>query len=161
MSSVKNFLRDVGYFGVGAAALLAEAGSKAVNSLVRKGETTLRENQDAVDDLKRKARDLGSKVKTAAEKATRKPAAPVDAASMTPEERAELRRQLDEADAAWEAADPCPDCSEDEICPDCAEEEPCPDCEAPAEPAEEADEPEMPAAAEAPEEDDPENTVNG
>ena len=147
MSSVKNFLRDVGYFGVGAAVLLAEAGSKAVNSLVRKGETTLRENQDAVDNLKRKARDLGSKVKTAAEKATRKPAAPVDAASMTPEERAELRRQLDEADAAWEAADSCPDCSEDETCPD---------CEAPADPAEQADGPEMPA-----EEDDPENTVNG
>ncbi len=100
MSDLKKFLKDAGYFGVGAAAVIVNAGSKAIKALVRKGEETLRDNQDTVDEIKRKAREFGDKVKDAAQKAAEKPeSAPVDAASMTPEERAELRRQLDEADA--------------------------------------------------------------
>ena len=53
-----------------------------------------------MDEIKRKAKELGDKVKTTVEKATKSDDAPMDAASMTPEERAELRRQLDEADQA-------------------------------------------------------------
>ncbi len=106
MSDLKKFLQDVGYFGVGAAAVLADAGGKAIKALVRKGEETLRDNQDTVDEIRRKAREFGEKVKDAAQKAAEKPeSAPVDAASMTPEERAELRRQLDEADAQPVAPD--------------------------------------------------------
>ncbi len=106
MSDLKKILRDVGYFGVGAAAVIVDAGGKAIKALVRKGEETLRDNQDTVDELKRKARDLGEKVKDAAQKAAAKPEpTPVDAAAMTPEERAELRRQLDEADAQPVAPD--------------------------------------------------------
>lgn len=101
MSDMKNILRDIGYFGVGAAAVIIEAGAKAGKALIRKGEKTLRDNQDTVDDLKRKARDLGEKVKASMEK-TKAENPPVDAASMTPEERDALRRQLDEADAACE-----------------------------------------------------------
>ncbi len=100
MSDFKDFLRDAGYLGVGAVAAVAEAGSKAVKALVSKGEQTLRDNQDTVDEIKRKAKELGDKVKTTVEKATKSDDAPMDAASMTPEERAELRRQLDEADQA-------------------------------------------------------------
>ena len=101
MSDMKSILRDIGYFGVGAAAVIIEAGAKAGKALIRKGEKTLRDNQDTVDDLKRKAKELGDKVKTSMEKA--KPEnPPVDAAAMTPEEREALRRQLDEADAACE-----------------------------------------------------------
>ncbi|MGN1368533.1 MAG: hypothetical protein ACI4WX_06680 [Aristaeellaceae bacterium] len=107
MSDVKDFLRDVGYFSVGAAAVIVEAGDKAIKCLVRKGEKTLRDHQDTVDELKRKAKDAGEKIKDAAQKAVVKPesapadgASPVDAAAMSAEERAELRRQLDEADAA-------------------------------------------------------------
>lgn len=107
MSDVKDFLRDVGYFSVGTAAVIVEAGGKAVKSLVRKGEKTLRDHQDTVDELKRKAKDAGEKIKDAAQKAVVKqesaPAdgsSPVDASAMSAEERAELRRQLDEADAA-------------------------------------------------------------
>lgn len=137
MSNVKNFLRDVGYFGVGAATILVEAGGKAVKALVRKGEKTMRENQDTVDDLKRKAKDAGTKIKDAAQKVVVKPeapkaSAPVDTAAMSAEERAELRRQLDEADAA--AAQP--------VAPDAIyrTSEPVPEEEAPAEdvPAEDA-----------------------
>ena len=105
MSNLKHFLRDVGYFGVGAAAVIVEAGGKAVKALVTKGEKTLQDNQEAVDEFKRKARDLSERMKAAAEKSVAK-AAPVDAAAMTPEERAELRRQLDEADQAAEPAEP-------------------------------------------------------
>lgn len=106
MSSWKNILRDAGYLGVGAAAVIIEAGGKAVSALIRKGEETLRDNQDTVDDLKRKAKDLGTKVKDAVEKAAAKPEKPpVDTSALSPEERAELRRQLDEADAACETAE--------------------------------------------------------
>lgn len=101
MSNMKNILRDVGYFGIGAAAVILEAGGKAVKSLVQKGEETLRENHDTVDDLKRKAKDLGEKARGAIQKVASKPENfPLDAAELSPEERAELRRQLDEADAA-------------------------------------------------------------
>lgn len=106
MSNMKNILRDIGYLGVGAAAVLIEAGAKAGKALIRKGEKTLRDNQETVDDLKRKAKDLGDKVKASMEKA--KPETPpVDAAAMTPEEREALRRQLDEADAACECDASC------------------------------------------------------
>ena len=121
MSDLKSFLRDVGYLGVGAAAVILEAGGKAVKCLVRKGEETLRENQDTVDDIKRKAKEAGERIKEAAQKVAAKPeealsedAAAMDAAAMSPEERAELRRQLDEADAA-EAAAPA---EEEPVVPD-------------------------------------------
>ncbi len=116
MSDIKDFLRDVGYFGVGAAAVILEAGGKAVKSLVKKGAQTLHDNQETVDELKRKAQELGDKVKDSVEKAVKPD--PVDAAKMTPEERADLRRQLDEAD---EAA--CPVCDEEDCDCGCADED--------------------------------------
>lgn len=107
MSDLKNFLKDVGYFGIGAAAVILEAGGKAIKALVRKGEETLRDNQDTVEEIKRKAREAGEKIKEAAQKVTADPEpaaeeapAQVDAAALSPDERAELRRQLDEADQA-------------------------------------------------------------
>lgn len=103
MSKLNSILRDVGYASVGAAAVLVEGCGKGVKALVRKGEKTLRENQDTVDDLKRRARDLGVKAKSAAKKVTPRPENPVD--TMTAEERAALRRQLDEADQADAAAE--------------------------------------------------------
>ena len=166
MSDVKKVLRDIGYFGVGTAAALVEAGAKAVKTLVRKGEKTLSENQDAVDDLKRKAKDAGEKLKDAGEKlkdaaqkmvakpeAAPEEASPVDA--MSAEERAELRRQLDEADAAAQAAE-SQDPAEEETAAPAA-----PDAvyrtEEPAQ-TESADEPVQESA---PEDDDPENGANG
>ena len=159
MSNIKHFLRDVGYFGVGAAAAILEVGGKAVKALVTKGEKTLQDNQETVEELKRKTRELGDRMKATVEKASQK-ATPVDAAAMTPEERAELRRQLDEADQADEPV------VADAIYHAEAPAEP----EEPAEPAEpakpavedvpEPEEPEEPAVQEppilvVPEEDDP------
>lgn len=76
MSDMKNFLRDAGYFAVGAAAVLVEVGGKAVKCLVRKGEKTLRENQDTVDDLKCKAKKAGEKIKEAVQDLNKKDEAP-------------------------------------------------------------------------------------
>lgn len=103
MSKLNSILRDVGYASVGAAAVLVEGCGKGVKALVRKGEKTLHDNQGTVDDLKRRARDLGDKAKSVAKKMTSKPESTVD--TMTAAERAELRRQLDEADQADAAAE--------------------------------------------------------
>ena len=70
MSDLKDFMRDLGYFSVGAAAVIVEAGGKVVKSLVKKGEKTLRDNQDTVDELKRKAKAAGERIKEAVDKAT-------------------------------------------------------------------------------------------
>ena len=87
MSDLKNFLRDVGYFGVGAAAVILEAGGKAIKNLVRKGEETLRENQDTVDELKRKAKEAGEKIKEAAQDLNKKVETPeVEAPEVEPPE---------------------------------------------------------------------------
>ena len=72
MSDMKNFLRDVGYFGIGAAAVLVEAGGKVVKSLVRKGEKVLTDNQDTVDDLKEKAKQAGERIKAAVQELSKK-----------------------------------------------------------------------------------------
>lgn len=73
MSDLKDFMRDLGYFSVGAAAVIVEAGGKVVKSLVKKGEKTLRDNQDTVDELKRKAKAAGERIKEAVDKATSAP----------------------------------------------------------------------------------------
>ena len=72
MNEMKNFLRDVGYFGIGAAAVLVEAGGKVVKSLVRKGEKVLTDNQDTVDDLKEKAKQAGERIKAAVQELSKK-----------------------------------------------------------------------------------------
>lgn len=78
MNDMKNFLRDVGYFGIGAAAVLVEAGSKVVKSLVRKGEKVLTDNQDTVDDLKEKAKQAGERIKAAVQELSKKEEIPAE-----------------------------------------------------------------------------------
>lgn len=157
MSNLKNILRDVGYFSVGAAAVLLEVGSKAAKALVRKGEKTLRDNQDTVDDLKRKAKDLGEKAKDLGEKAK----AAVENATKSEEPT------MDEPVVDEPAAN-APECPCDSQCgepvPPCEPECPCePQCDEPIRPVApdviyHAD---APAAEDADNADDPENTING
>lgn len=85
MSEVKNILRDICYFGVGAAAVILEAGGKAVKSLVRKGEKVLTDNQDTVDELKEKAKAAGERIKAAVKDLTEKPEPTVEATPMAEE----------------------------------------------------------------------------
>lgn len=105
--NLKHIIRDIGYFSVGAAAVLVDTGSKAAKALVKKGEQTLQDHQDAVDDLKRRAQAFCDKAKDRFTAAQNEPTG-VDASQLTPEQRAELRRQLDKADEA-EAQPVAPD----------------------------------------------------
>ena len=72
MSDLKNILKDIGYFGVGAAAVILEAGGKAVKALVRKGAKIIEENQDTVDEMKQKAKADGEKIKEAVQDLNKK-----------------------------------------------------------------------------------------
>ena len=72
MSDLKNILKDIGYFGVGAAAVILEAGGKAVKALVRKGAKIIEENQDTVDEMKQKAKEAGEKIKEAVQDLNKK-----------------------------------------------------------------------------------------
>lgn len=72
MSDLKNILKDIGYFGVGAAAVILEAGGKAVKALVRKGAKIIEENQDTVDEMKQKAKAAGEKIKEAVQDLNKK-----------------------------------------------------------------------------------------
>ena len=93
MNDMKNFLRDVGYFGIGAAAVLVEAGGKVVKSLVRKGEKVLTDNQDTVDDLKEKAKQAGERIKAAVQELSKKeeiPEADIPEAEMAEVESPEI-----------------------------------------------------------------------
>ena len=76
MSDLKNILKDIGYFGVGAAAVILEAGEKAVKCLVRKGAKIIAENQDTVDEMKQKAKEAGEKIKEAVQDLTKENEAP-------------------------------------------------------------------------------------
>ena len=76
MSDMKNILKDIGYFGVGAAAVILEAGGKAVKALVRKGAKIIEENQDTVDEMKQKAKEAGEKIKEAVQDLNKKDEAP-------------------------------------------------------------------------------------
>ncbi len=137
MSDLKNFFRDLGYFSVGAAAVLVETGSKAVGTLVKKGKKTLSDNQDTVDAIKRKAAQAGERIKDALEKVT-----------TTPEEP-DLEEDPTSPDAIYHTDEPVP------------VEEPCPEEPVVAEPT--VEEPEVPEPiVEVPEETEkPEDTANG
>lgn len=78
MSDLKNILKDIGYFGVGAAAVILEAGSKAVKCLVRKGAKIIEDNQDTVDEMKQKAKEAGEKIKEAVQDLNKKEEAPAE-----------------------------------------------------------------------------------
>lgn len=147
MSNLKNILRDVGYFSVGAAAVLLEAGSKAAKALVRKGEKTLRDNQDTVDDLKHKAKVLAEKAKDALEKATTSEEPAVEEPVVT-------ESTVDEPTADAPAVDePTVDAPECPCKPQCDEPRPvAPDVIYHAD---------APASEEPDSADDPQNTVNG
>lgn len=141
MSDLKNFLRDVGYFGVGAAAAIIEIGSKAVKCLVRKGEKVLRENQDTVDEIKAKTKEAGEKIKEAWEDLSAKPE-PTMEETPTEEVPAEDGAPVT-PDAIYRTDEPAP---VEEITEEAAEEI--------AETAEEI-------AADAEDEAKPEETING
>lgn len=91
MNELENIVKSVVYGGIGAAAAIVEKGSDIARSLVEKGQETVRANQDTADDIKRRVKEFCDKFMNEDV---------IDVSSLSPGQRAELRRQLDEYEAA-------------------------------------------------------------
>ena len=85
MTDLEKLVKDVLLGGVGAVATVAEKSGEIAKALVEKGRATVKENQDAAEELKRKWKEACPVAKQDA----------IDVSSLTAEQRAELRRQLD------------------------------------------------------------------
>lgn len=141
MPDLEKFVKDVMYGGIGAAASLVEKGGDLARSLVEKGQETVRNSQDTADDIKRRLQEFCDGLMKRGE---------IDISKLTPEQRAELRHQLEEMDyqEIWgkespEAAD-APEAADVETAEAPADPEPVETPEVPeeTEPAE-ADKPEL------------------
>ena len=90
MSNIEETVKKVITGGIGAVATVVEKGSEMAKEFVNKGEETIRNNQGTIDNVKEKVRSVFKGI---------------DIKGMTREERAELRKMLDEADAEDDALD--------------------------------------------------------
>lgn len=138
MPDLEKFVKDVMYGGIGAAASLVEKGGDLARSLVEKGQETVRNSQDTADDIKRRLQEFCDGLMKRGE---------IDISKLTPEQRAELRHQLEEMDyqEIWGKESPEAEASETPEAPEAsADPEPVDVPEAPkeTEPAE-ADKPEL------------------
>lgn len=98
LNDLENDLKKILLAGVGAVALTAEKSEALVRELVRKGELTVEQGKTLNEELKHKVKEAAADVKAAV---TPTP----DVGRMTAEERAELRRKLDELDAKEKESD--------------------------------------------------------
>ncbi len=89
MDELEKMLKDMVLGVVGAVATVVEKGAEVGQALVRKGEQTVEDNRENAEEFKRKVKETIDSV------ATKMP----DVRQMTPDQRAELRRELDAADA--------------------------------------------------------------
>lgn len=89
MPDLEKIVKDVMYGGIGAAASLVEKGSDLARVLVEKGQETVRNNQPAADDIKRRLQEFCEGLLNRGE---------LDISKLTAEQRAELRHQLEEMD---------------------------------------------------------------
>ena len=89
MPDLEKFVKNVMYGGIGAAASLVEKGGDLARSLVEKGQETVRNSQDTADDIKRRLQEFCDGLMKRGE---------IDISKLTPEQRAELRHQLEEMD---------------------------------------------------------------
>ena len=89
MPDLEKFVKNVMYGGIGAAASLVEKGGDLARSLVEKGQETVRNSQDTADDIKRRLQEFCDGLMNRGE---------IDISKLTPEQRAELRHQLEEMD---------------------------------------------------------------
>lgn len=163
--NLKHIIRDIGYFGLGAAAVLVEAGEKAARSLIRKGQRTWADNQDTVEAVRQKAQELYEKAKEKMEAPEADPAEDFEIRSAEDVPTEDAPDAACEYDATCEPAAGCePDADGGPECPCVPEssvEEPLrptppeviyhapPVPEAPAEPTVE-DDPDTPSPAESP-----------
>lgn len=95
MGDLEKVLKNVVLGSVGAAAVVVEKSGELAKAFVEKGRETVEQNRDTVEEIKRQ-------VKQAVDC---KPDLGVDLSRLTPEQRAELRRQLDQMDREDAAPD--------------------------------------------------------
>lgn len=115
MSTVEKVLKDIVYGSVGAVAATIEAGSSLAKVLVEKGEAAVRQGQERAGELKQA-------MQKACDDARKEPE--IDISCLTRAQRDELRRRLDEMDAAQDA--------QSRQDGDCECEQPC-ECDSPCE----------------------------
>ena len=130
MPDLEKFVKNVMYGGIGAAASLVEKGGDLARSLVEKGQETVRNSQDTADDIKRRLQEFCDGLMKRGE---------IDISKLTPEQRAELRHQLEEMDYQDIWGKETPEAPEAPADPEPAEE---PEAPKETEPAE-ADKPEL------------------
>ncbi len=98
MNELENIVKQVVYGGIGAAATIVEKGGDLARTLVEKGQETIRSNQDTAEEF---AEDIKRRVKEFCDRFQAEEI--IDISGLNREQRAELRRQLDEMDAAEDA----------------------------------------------------------
>ena len=92
------------YANVGAAALASEQVKKAVDTLVAKGQETVKENQDTFDSIRLTVDGTVEDVKEQADK-VRNSELVQNLAKLTQEQRDSLRNMIDEADLKAKSKD--------------------------------------------------------
>lgn len=105
MPDLEKIVKDVMYGGIGAAASLVEKGGDLARTLVEKGQETVRNSQPAADDIKRRLQEFCDALLNRGE---------LDISKLTPEQRAELRHQLEEMDYQDANAESEPDAEPEE-----------------------------------------------
>lgn len=123
MNEIEKILKDVVYGSVGAVASVLEVGGELAKTFVEKGQEAVRQGQEC-------AEEMAKAVKEAYDSVVNDPG--IDVTGLNRAQRDELRRKLDEMDAAEEAAAQaeadaevdtaaCDDCTDkdDEACCDC------------------------------------------
>ena len=103
MSEIEKLFRDMLLGGVGVVAAAVEKADELAKGFVRKGQETMDANQETLDTVRRKGQEVWDDLsRRYAETfdATRRAMRDVidQAATMTAEQRAEIRRRLDELD---------------------------------------------------------------
>ena len=87
LSDLGNDLKNILLASIGAVAVTAEKADEVIKELVKKGEITLEQGKALNEELKHRVKKTSSASK-----------AGMDVEQMTPEERAELKRKLEELD---------------------------------------------------------------
>lgn len=157
MNEIEKLLKDVVYGSVGAVASVLEVGGEIAKTFVEKGQEAVRQGQECAEDMAKTfvekgqeavrqgqecADNMARAMKDAIDSVMNDPG--IDVTGLNRAQRDELRRRLDEMDAAEEAAAQaeadaaCETCADDEgACCACAKDEQdtcC--CAAPREPLE-------------------------
>ncbi len=102
MNELTDLVKNVLYGAVGAVATVVEKSGDVVNACVEKGKETVEQGRTTAEELKQKWQEACAASAQEEE---------IDVSSMTAEQRQELRRKLDEADAA---SCPCCGCDQPE-----------------------------------------------